>query len=589
MTAEAPTPNSIHDDHPVEDQARPARRSALGVIAGFLPTALVFAAIGGLAYWGHHTGWKAPTFSQVAGAADVAEEEDWCVEHNVPDSRCIKCHPELVGGDIKDWCPEHGVPESKCTICHPELLTTGVAGDWCPEHGVPESSCTLCHPEIAVKGQLPVSETSTTVSRAGVGEQAPQTPAASGASSGGPTTAAPATAPAAAGATPGKDPKTCQTHAMRVQFASGDAVRKAGVKLGQVVERPMSANLTANAEVEYDRSRIAQVSSPVAARVWRVEKRIGDPVRQGEVLALLDAAEVGQAKANLLQALAELDLRQRTRERLMTSAESGFRTQSELQEAEAAVREADIRVYNARQALVNLGLITRVDELDESPSQKDVQFLGLPPSLSQSLDPATTTANLLPVVAPFDGTLVELNAVAGEVVEPTRPLFVVADTNRMWVTADIPLSEARRVSLGQPVTFRPDGAPDEAASGEVSWISTAVNDQTRTVEVRAYVENPDGRLLAHTFGQALITIRDSASAIAVPSEAIQWEGCCYIAFVRLTDDIFATRKLKLGASSNGFTEVQIGLLPGEVVATEGSYVLKSEILKSALGAGCTDH
>jgi cobalt-zinc-cadmium efflux system membrane fusion protein len=74
----------------------------------------------------------------------------------------------------------------------------------------------------------------------------------------------------------------------------------------------------------------------------------------------------------------------------------------------------------------------------------------------------------------------------------------------------------------------------------------------------------------------------------VPNEAIQWEGCCHIVFVRLADDIFQARKLKLGASINGYTEVLVGVLPGEVVATEGSHVLKSEILKSALGAGCAD-
>jgi cobalt-zinc-cadmium efflux system membrane fusion protein len=67
---------------------------------------------------------------------------------------------------------------------------------------------------------------------------------------------------------------------MRVQFASGDAVRKAGVKLGQVVERPMSATLTANAEVQYNRTRLAQISSPIAGKVWRVEKEVGQPVNQ---------------------------------------------------------------------------------------------------------------------------------------------------------------------------------------------------------------------------------------------------------------------------------------------------------------------
>jgi cobalt-zinc-cadmium efflux system membrane fusion protein len=138
------------------------------------------------------------------------------------------------------------------------------------------------------------------------------------------------------------------------------------------------------------------------------------------------------------------------------------------------------------------------------------------------------------------------------------------------------------------VVFRPDGAADRAATGKVTWISTAVGDQTRTVRVRAAVPNPDGRLLARSFGQAEISIRHTPAAIAIPNEAVQWEGCCYVAFVRQSDTIFQTRKLRIGASANGFTEVIIGVLPGEVVVADGSYVLKSEILKANLGATCGD-
>jgi cobalt-zinc-cadmium efflux system membrane fusion protein len=122
----------------------------------------------------------------------------------------------------------------------------------------------------------------------------------------------------------------------------------------------------------------------------------------------------------------------------------------------------------------------------------------------------------------------------------------------------------------------------------VTWISTAVDDQTRTLRVRADIENPEGRLRDMTFGKAEITVRQTPDAIVVPNEAIQWEGCCYVVFVRLTDDIFQTRKVKLGAKDSVFTEVLVGAMPGEVVVTTGSHVLKSEILKSNLGAGCCD-
>ena len=577
-----PSPQSPNDraaDRVETDRQPGGWLGGLRYVLRQMPTVLVLAALGGAAWWGHHTGWKIPSYAQLVGAA-VEQKEDWCAEHNVPDSQCIACHPELGGGNAADWCKEHGVAESKCTVCHPEILTTGVAGDWCPEHGVPESGCTECHEEIAVRAALLSTDEGIRV-----------LPAAT-------ATTRPATTPARRGkpdlslavaptTRPGKDPKACQTHARRVQFASVESIRKAGIRLAQVTERPISASLIANAETDYDRTRYAQIASPVSGRVWRVEKEIGQRVQKGEVLALVESAEVGKAKAELLEAMASVELKTKTLQRLKTSAEQGFRTEAELQEAEAALKEARIKLFNGQQALTNLGLAVGQEDLGNLSSQQ-ARFLGLPPTLVASLDPRTASANLVPLIAPLDGVVVERSAVAGEVIEPSKPLLAVADTSRLWVTIDMPAGDASRIRLGQEVVFRPDGARDHPATGKVAWISTAVDDQTRTVRVRADVPNPEGRLLARAFGRAAIVIRQTPSAIVVPNEAVQWEGCCYVAFVRLSDTVFQTRKLRIGAKVNGFTEVIIGVLPGEAVVSEGSHVLKSEILKSNLGAGCTD-
>jgi cobalt-zinc-cadmium efflux system membrane fusion protein len=158
----------------------------------------------------------------------------------------------------------------------------------------------------------------------------------------------------------------------------------------------------------------------------------------------------------------------------------------------------------------------------------------------------------------------------------------------MWVEMDLPQAEAHRVRLGQEVIFRPDDARDEVVDGRVAWISTSVDEKSRTVKVRADVENASGALRAHSFGRAQIVVRTSSDAVAVPSAAVQWEGCCYVVFVRTSGAIFQTRKVRLGAKDAAFTEIVAGLAAGEVVATRGSHVLKSEILKSSLGAGCTD-
>src|SRR6185312_12773458 len=95
----------------------------------------------------------------------------------------------------------------------------------------------------------------------------------------------------------------CRLHTRRIQFASAAAVEKAGVDIAVVQQRPVVEAATANGEVVYDGNRMAHLSSRVAGTVWQVERQVGDRVRKGVCLALVDAADVGKAKAELLQAI----------------------------------------------------------------------------------------------------------------------------------------------------------------------------------------------------------------------------------------------------------------------------------------------
>lgn len=526
-------------------------KPSLRSVINYLPTILAFLVLGGLAVWGHRTGWKlAP---RTAAAND--KQEDWCESHNVPDSRCLACHPELGGGNAADWCKEHGVPESKCATCHPEILTTGQAKDWCREHGVPESACTTCHPEIAVR-----SEAAVTPEVRAIREP-----------------------------TPKPDPSMCQTHAIRVQFASPEAVRKAGVTVRPVEKRPMTDTVRAPGEIDYDRTRLAQLAPRVTGTLWSMSVQVGDQVTRGQLLALVDSAEVGRAKAAMVEALARLDVSGRRLGRLQGSS-GDLVMRATLEDAEGQAREARVQVFNAEQALANLGLpvsAERLQGMDDPVANEKLRFLGIPEDRLRELGGEVTTANLLPVLSPFDGVVISRDVVQGEVVDPQRPLLTIADVSRMWVTLSVPAEDQERVALEQRVSFRPDGA-DFVVTGKLSWIATRIEETTRTLQIRAVLDNAERRLRAGAFGVGRVAVRDAPEAVVVPDAAIHWEGCCNVVFVRLADDIFQTRKVRLGARAGGFTEITVGVVAGEVVAAEGSHVLKSELLKSKLGAGCVD-
>ena len=114
-TSEVAEPLTPHAGPP------PQRRSLRGVVAsltGTLPTLVVLAGAAAVGWWGHHADWRLPKFSELRGVAPV--QDDWCAEHNVPESACVECDAALMPkAKPRGWCKVHGVPER--TLHHPEL------------------------------------------------------------------------------------------------------------------------------------------------------------------------------------------------------------------------------------------------------------------------------------------------------------------------------------------------------------------------------------------------------------------------------------------------------------------------------------
>jgi cobalt-zinc-cadmium efflux system membrane fusion protein len=402
-----------------------------------------------------------------------------------------------------------------------------------------------------------------------------------------------------------------------VQLASPELVQTLGLKLEAATEQTLPESVVAHASLDFDQTRYAQLSTLLPGRVWSVEKQVGDPVKKGELLALVDSAEVGRLKAEFLQTLVQVDTRTKTLKRL--KAASGATSESQVLEMEGQLREARARLLTNQQALLNLGLSVTVEELAALPEEESwgrLRVLGLPERVLKEHSAATMTANLLPMKAPFDGLVVSRSMVAGEVVTsgqsamtgPGQPHFVVADVSRLWVMLDVRLEDAGKLVLGKEVRFEPDGVKEESAVGTLTWVSAQVEEKTRTVRARAEVANPAGRLRPHTFGTGTIVVREPTPMTLVPTEAVQVEvpsnpgrhrhaapsmspeaapaeAATNLVFVQIAADAFQPRVVEVGARQGRFTPILAGVKPGEVVVTTGSHVLKSELFKDRISSG----
>ena len=144
-------------------------------------------------------------------------------------------------------------------------------------------------------------------------------------------------------------------HLRRIQFPSIESIDQAGVDIKLVDRGPVVETIKTTGEIVYDPTRVARLSSRSGGTVWKVEKNVGDKVQQGDLLALVDAVEVGRLKSRLLQALAQLELDTKTFERVSRLGGSVI-PEKQIQEADAAKTETEYEVESAVQALSNLGL-----------------------------------------------------------------------------------------------------------------------------------------------------------------------------------------------------------------------------------------
>ncbi len=505
-----------------------------------LSTILVLTLLSGIAYWGHHSDWKISKFSILTGVAQEAET-DWCETHNVPESECIECDKDLVPfGKDYGWCEKHGT--FQCPLEHPELFQLKKK----PTISLGElnrinSALNLLPRKINNSGSL--------------------------------------------------------LYRQRVQFATVESVRKAGIDVEIVERKPMVESITANGEVRYDETKVAKSSSRVSGAIWKVNKKIGDKVHKGEILAIIDSAEIGKFKAEFLNALTQHDYSQKNFKRLEPLSTKGVVTKQRILEAQTELQKAKTAILRTHQTLLNLGFeisYEKMLDLSEIERVKKMLFLGFSDNLQQKLRKANIrTNNLYPVLASMDGTLIERSAVSGEVINTQNVLFKIADTERMWLVLNVSLENANHVSLGQKILFTLDGS-NQLITGKINWISTSADKTTRTVTVRAELNNKNSKLRNESFGVGQIVLREEPEAIVVPNESVQLAEDGNYVFIRdknffnkESPKFFHTRSVRIGARTDEFTEIIAGVYPGEIVSTKGSTVLRAQILKNNLGAGCT--
>jgi membrane fusion protein, heavy metal efflux system len=473
-----------------------------------------------------------------------------CEEHDLKPGQCPFCDPGLI--KTEGFCRGHGVPEALCHRCRPELEEAfRKNGDWCGGHNLPESQCEICNPGVldkyrdneevsGVSGEIPASAGDTSFFD-DFGDQQ--------------------TFPRYK-----KSPAIgCTTQDLRVTFPDAQIPDQVGIKTTPAISLSLSPELQCDVITDYDRSAYTRVSAPAPGILSQVSTDLGRTVKKGDVLAMVDSEEFGAAKAAFLEADIRASQLALEYERVSALFDKQIVSYKDILESKTRLDESLINMARTQQRLKNLGL-----------SDKNIE----------RVKKEKNTSSLLSITAPISGVVVKRSGVNGELVSVSRPLFDITAVDKMWALLNVYEPDLAKVKLGQKVNISLSGLAGNTYEGIVSWISTEIDPDSRSLQVRADVNNTDNRIKAGMFGSGRIFLKNSSPMTGVPVASVQWDGCCNLVFVKVSDLVYAPRKVKIGFRKGDYYAVESGVSPGEQVVTQGSFILKTEILKESIGAGC---
>jgi cobalt-zinc-cadmium efflux system membrane fusion protein len=341
----------------------------------------------------------------------------------------------------------------------------------------------------------------------------------------------------------------------------------AQLQTDRVAIRPIRMTLKAQAgKILANDNRLAHLSARVPGRIVAVFANLGDRVKEGDRLLLLDSPAYGEAQLEYRKARTRLHVTEQALERATVLMDRGAIGVGEQQRRNADYENARADLHEAEEKLHLLGM-----------TEREIQRLA-----AQALPHAEVAR--VSLRAPFAGEVIERNATIGEVSDPNKTLFTVADLSTLRVRADFPEQQAGRLKTGLTIDVRVSAYPDTTFRGTITYVGAVIDPATRTVMARADVSNPDGRLRPEMFAEVLL-VTDEQSVLSVPRSAIQQVGSRTVVFAVRGPRRFEPCEVTFGQTSPEYVQVITGLAAGDEVVTQGSYALKSELLREEMPTG----
>ena len=332
------------------------------------------------------------------------------------------------------------------------------------------------------------------------------------------------------------------------------------IKTEVVRHQEISETLMIPGRLETQNRRLAKIGSPIVGRVSDLYVSLGDIVKKGQVLARVNSIELTQTQLTLIKSTQLIGLKTKAVERAKLLFEADVISKAEM-----------LRIENELEAV----------KADYRASRDQLMVLGMSEKAVEKLEASGQINSFGDIRSLFDGIIISRAINVGQIVNPQDNLFHIADLSKLWAVANIPEQQASFIQKDEIVSIEIPALDNKQIEAKIVFEDSIVDPQTRTVMVRAELDNL-GLLFKPDMLTSMYIRSKKISKLAIPISSVVRENDRKYVLVQNTPKTFRLREVELGMRDGKLISIVSGLSEGETVVTDGAFHLNSERKKKEL-------
>jgi cobalt-zinc-cadmium efflux system membrane fusion protein len=343
------------------------------------------------------------------------------------------------------------------------------------------------------------------------------------------------------------------------------AAEWASLTVEPVSERVFRAEHITEGKIAVNEDSSTPIFSPYAGRVTKLLVKPSDRVERGQPLFIVEATDTVQGLNDFIAALSAL----KSARSKLNLAEIVEKRQNDLYQGKAVPLKDWQQAQNDLNTAQN---DMRSAETALEAAHNRLRILGRSEEQISSFERTRQISADTPIYSPLDGTVVQRKVGPGQFINSgaSDPVFVIGDLSTLWLLAFVRESEASDIRVGQEIAFTLLAMPGRQFNARIDYVAPAIEPTTRRLLVRANIDNKDGLLKPEMFANVTIFTGGDHPSVAVPKQALIYEGQHVRLWVAHDDKSIELREIETGLTNGDLVEVKTNLKPGEKIVTRGS-------------------